>query len=460
MTRASTLSRRGFLRAGAGGLAAAGGLGAMHWPGMAAGGDYRALVVLFLNGGSDGNNTLIPTDTGAYLDYKNARQNLAIAPNALASLPGRVDGRAFGIHPSLAPLVARYSQERLAFIANVGPLIEPATAAQVLDNAVDVPPFLLSHSDQTHMVQGWTMQDDFTGWAGRGLELLPSRLRHGVQAITTSTARTLVLGKRSMVSFLPNGGDSWWGMGDLRRPQDLGTQSLQRMAQWQFSNAYEAEYARTFGNALSDSAYFGEAYARASLPGTPADFGKGGAHDWLADQMRNLAGLLPVFKADGLKRQVILVPWGGFDTHTNQRGPDMNTQDQQFVTLAKALAAFDAANIASGLGDDVVTLVMSEFGRTIRPGSGGGSEHAWGSHWMLMGGMVAGGTVHGIFPSLVLGGVDDGDGARNGRHVPTTSVDQVGATLMKWLGLDPGLFGDVFPNIGNFQHKTLPLLRA
>jgi uncharacterized protein (DUF1501 family) len=457
MNTSPRLSRRSFLGAGGGALATAAGLSAMSWPGMAAADDYRALVVLFLNGGNDANNMLIPTDAG-FADYTAARQNLAMLRQSLTDLPGKVDGRSFAMHPSLAPLLSTYTRERLAFIANVGALIEPATARQVLANAVDVPPFLLSHSDQTHMVQGWTVQDDFTGWAGRGLELLPSRLRHGVQAVTTSTARTLVLGKRSAVSLLPGSGNAWWGMGDLKRPQDFGVQSLQRMAQWQFANAYEAEYARTFGSALSDASYFVTAFDRAKMP--DGDFGKGGAQGYLADSVRNLAGLLPVFKADGLRRQVFLLPWGGFDTHTNQRGTDMNTQDAQFITLAKALSAFDAANIASGLDQNVATLVMSEFGRTVRPGSGGGSEHAWGSHWMLMGGPVRGGTVHGIFPSLELGGVDDGDGAKNGRHVPSTSVDQVGAALMQWLGLDASLFGQVFPNLENFQKKTVPLLRA
>jgi uncharacterized protein (DUF1501 family) len=103
---------------------------------------------------------------------------------------------------------------------------------------------------------------------------------------------------------------------------------------------------------------------------------------------------------------------------------------------------------------------MSEFGRTTRPGSGGGSEHAWGSHWMTLGGPVAGGTVYGTYPSLVLGGPDDGDRGLNGRHVPTTSSDQVGATLMQWLGLSPTQFHDVFPWLVNFQQKTLPLLRT
>jgi uncharacterized protein (DUF1501 family) len=170
--------------------------------------------------------------------------------------------------------------------------------------------------------------------------------------------------------------------------------------------------------------------------------------------------VLPVFRAQGLKRQVFLVTWGAFDTHANQRGSDSTTQDAQLAVVAKALAAFDATNRANGVDMNVVTLVMSEFGRTLRPGSGGGSEHAWGNHWFAMGGPVAGGTVHGTFPSLVLGSADDGDPFRNGRHVPSTSSDQVGATLMQWMGLPPDQFNAVFPNLVNFSAKTIPLLRV
>lgn len=109
---------------------------------------------------------------------------------------------------------------------------------------------------------------------------------------------------------------------------------------------------------------------------------------------------------------------------------------------------------------NVVTLVMTEFGRTIRPGSGGGSEHAWGNHWFAVGGPVAGRSVVGRFPSLVLGSADDGDPGKNGRMVPTTSSDQVGATLMQWMGLQGSQFHDVFPNLVNFEQKTIPLLRT
>lgn len=447
------MQRRQFLTAtGAASLAAL--LGSAGGS-SAATDDYRALVVVYLNGGNDGSNTLVPTDS-AYNDYQSARQNLALAKSSLHALPGTAAGHTFGLHPALQPLVDLYGQSRLAFIANVGPLIVPCTAAQVLAGSVEVPPFLMSHSDQTAIVQGWNVSDNISGWAGRALETLPSRLRNRLSAVTSDTNRTLVLGNQSPVSFLSPHGDSWWGIGDLARPSEIGAQALGRMAKWQFANAYEAEFARTFGHAYDDGTFI--AQARAAAVPSAFDFGNDSEH--IVPGLRGLASVLPYFRNQGLKRQVFLQSWGSFDTHANQRGNGPQTQDAQLAVLAKALAAFDATNRANGLDMNVVTLVMTEFGRTTRPGSGGGSEHAWGNHWFALGGPVAGRTVLGRFPSLVLGGVDDGDPGRNGRMVPTTSVDQVGATLMQWMGLSPTQFHDVFPHLVNFPQKTIALLRS
>jgi uncharacterized protein (DUF1501 family) len=449
------MHRRRFLTStGAAGLAGGAGLLSLLSAGStAAASDYRAVVVVFLDGGNDGHNCLVPTD-GSYSAYQSARANLALPKNSLAALAGTSAGHSFGLHPALAPLVPLYNSGRLAWISNAGPLVEPATPAQVLDNAVDVPPFLMSHSDQIAIQQGWTVQDDMSGWAGRGLELLPSNLRNPIAAITTTTSRTLVLGKRSAVSFMPEDGARWWGSADLTQPEQQQVQSINRMAQWQFANAYEAEYARTLGGAVSDSTRFARALQKATPP--TGDFG----NRWMARQLRTVATNLPVFKADGLKRQVFLVNDGGYDTHANQRGTGDNTQDTLLSGLGKALSAYDQHLRAMGLDENVVTLVMSDFGRTLRPGSGGGSEHAWGNHWFAFGGPVAGGQVIGAFPQPILGGVDDGDPGKNGRLVPAIATDQVGATLMQWMGLPANLFHEVFPNLVNFSQKTIPLLRA
>ena len=447
------MDRRHFLRyAGAAplvSLAGAAGLGSAQ----AAANDYRALVVLFLNGGNDGLNSLVPTD-GAYNDYAAARPELALAKSVMAPLAGSSAGHGFGMHPALAPLANHYNQKRLAWIANAGPLVRPASARQVIERAVAVPSFLLSHSDQVMWQQGWLGDADTSGWAGRGLERLPTALRNGVNAVTMNTDRTLVLGRQSPVSFLSPWDSRYWGQADLAAPQTVAAQALNRMARAQFANLYEAEYARTFGRGVQESTLFTQAALEAADP--KGDFGS----DELSRSLRKLASLMPVFKRKGYKRQVFLVQWGSFDTHAAQRGTGPTSQDAQLATLARALAAFDQANVAAGLDQDVVTLTMSDFGRTLRQASGGGSDHAWGNHWMALGGPVAGGQVLGTFPTLTLGGPDDSDPGKGGRFVPTTSTDQVGATLMAWLGLPASDFEAVFPNLANFSQKTINLLHA
>lgn len=447
------ITRRRMLLGGAAATAAAGVLIAPGLRGEAADDDYRALVVLFLMGGSDGHNMLIPLD-GMYNDYQVARVNLALAKTSLAPLPGTAAGHMLGLHPALTPLVPLYAERRLSFIANAGPLVQPTTAVQARTNAVDMPPFLFSHSDQVAIQQGWTVREDSSGWAGRTLELLPSSLRNPLAAVTMDNRKTLVLGKRSPVSFMDRNGARYWGPADLANPKTEAAQAINRMAQWQFANAYEAEYARSFGYAVSDATRITEAMLSAKTP--TADFGA----NELGLRLKALASVLPQFRSQGLRRQVFLVSWGSFDTHTNQLGTDANTQDSQFAVMAQALTAFDATNRANGLDMNVLTLMMSDFGRTVRPGSGGGSEHAWGNHWFALGGPVAGGNVVGTFPSPVLGGPDDGDLGNNGRHVPTTSTDQVGATAATWLGLPSSALHEAFPDLVNFPQKTLPLLRA
>jgi uncharacterized protein (DUF1501 family) len=422
-------------------------------PAHAAGDDYRALVVVFLNGGNDGLNSLVPTD-GAYNDYAGARPELAIAKSVLAPLAGSSGGHTYGMHPALAALAPLYNSGRLAWISNAGPLVAPATARQVIDRAVAVPSFLLSHSDQVMWQQGWLGDSDTSGWAGRALELLPTALRNQASAVTMNTDRTLVLGRNSPVSFLSPWDSRYWGQADLAQPQTAPAQALNRMARWQFANQYEAEYARTFGRAVTESTLFTQAALAAKDPA--GDFGG----DDLSRALRKLASLLPVFKQRGFKRQVFLVQWGQFDTHAAQRGTAATSQDAQLATLARAMSAFDAANQAAGMDQNVVSLTMSDFGRTLRQASGGGSDHAWGNHWFAMGGPVRGGQVVGTLPTLTLGGPDDSDPNGGGRFVPTISTDQVGATLMQWLGLPSTELDKVFPNLANFGQKTINLLHA
>ena len=445
--------RRDFLRLG--GALPMLSLGAGLLPGQAraADNDYRALVCLFLTGGNDGHNSIVPID-GAYADYERARSGLALPRESLAAMDGGGGAHRFGMHPALAPLAALYNEQRLAWMLNAGPLVRPASARQVRERAVAVPSFLLSHSDQVMWQQGWLGDTDSSGWAGRAMELLPSALRQPLGAVTMSTNRTLVTGRASPVAFLSAWDARYWGAADLAQPGNAPGQALNRMAQWQSANQYEAEYARTLGRSVAESTIITRATLAATAPaGQFAD-------DDLGRSLRKLAMLMPVFKRMGYRRQVFLVQWGNLDTHANQRGTLAWSQDSQLDQVARALAAFDQSNRAAGLDDDVVTLMQTDFGRTLRQASGGGSDHAWGNHWFALGGPVAGGQVYGELPSLVLGGADDADLHGAGRFVPGTSTDQVGATVMRWLGLPDGQLLNAFPNLAHFTTPHLDFLRA
>jgi len=444
-------NRRHFLGA-TGALGLAGAMGSYWMSGPAVANDYRALIVIDLSGGNDGHNLLIPTD-GAYADYEKARTSvLALPKDSLLPLSGAATQHPFAVHPAMKNVARLYREQRLAFLSNVGALVEPATAEKVKAGAVKLPIGLLSHNDQAGFVQG--VVDDSSGWAGRGLESLSSSLKHRAAAVALTNNRTLVQGRTTSVSVITNGGGAWWGRSSLTDDKDLITQSLKRMSSWQFGNSYERIYADSLSSSIADSVMFARASEMTSAPS--ADFGSG----WFQHQVQFAARVLPVMPSFGMKRQVFFVNQGGYDTHAAQRGSDAASQDSLLASLDQVLGALDATLRANGMQDKVMTMVMTEFGRTLRPGSGGGTEHAWGTHWMVMGSQVQGGAVYGRFPVLKPGGVDDGDEAGNGRFVPSTSADQVGATLMQWMGLPSSEFVSVFPNLVNFPSKTVSFLRV
>ena len=450
--RRRLLARSGWLAAHAA-LGAAGWLG-LRQPVQAA--DYRALVVVFLAGGNDGHNVLVPTD-GAYGDYQRARANLALPRSSLVALPGTSAGHGFGLHPALAPLAPLYARGRLAFVANVGPLVQPTSAEQVRAGTALLPPALMSHSDQAQVAFGWTGTEDRSGWAGRALEALPPSLRSPLSAVVTQGEEQVVRGRQTAPASFRFIGHR--NIGISSQPSfpsdDAATPLVLDLAAWQSDNAYLNDYNRNLRRVIETTRAFSLAEQRA--PALTQDFGPG----MLAENLRGLARVIPVFREQGHRRQVFSVTaQGSYDTHAEQRGSSPRTQDHQLSLLAPALVAFDGAMESLGLGDSVTVLCLSEFGRTLRPSSGGGSEHAWGNHWWAIGGAVRGGQVLGQFPGLVLGGPDDVDEDRGGRHLPTTASDQVAASVLQWLGLPVDRLDDVLPWLSSFEQKTIGLLHA
>lgn len=443
--------------AGISGAGALGGLAALlPREARTAGEDYRALVVVWLDGGNDGHNVLIPNDDASYAEYKAGRGALAIARDRLSALSAPVSGRRYALHPSLAPLAPLYDQGRLAFLANVGLLERPVTTAALRAGSAELPPYFGMHVEQSLLMQGATPFAPVSGWAGRGLEALPAELRHALAGLGADTSEfptpmALVQGARTVATRFSNNRQTWMGWGDAASATSGVMLPLNRMQRWQHDNVYATEYMRSTMRTLGDAAATGVPYDGTAEPA--GDFG----NSVVSGQLRGLARVLPKFKQAGYQRQVFQLVQPYFDTHFDQVGGYHLSQDNLLTQLGRALTAFDAAVRTAGLDNNVVTLVMTEFGRTLRPAGSTGSEHGWGNHWWALGGPVAGGTVHGTFPSLALNGADDLDGS--GTLVPTTASDQVAATVLQWLGVPTSALTTVLPNLANFTQKSVPFLR-
>jgi uncharacterized protein (DUF1501 family) len=444
-------ARRSLIRMG--GLSAlafgAGAVPGARWLGEARASDYRALVCVYLNGGNDGNDTFVPLGAG-YADYAAAHGMLALPRDALLPMAGTHDGEQYGMHPGLRGLQPMYDAGRMAVVANVGPLVGPTTIEQARASR-NLPPFLQSHPEQMAAQQGWMFGDDQSGWGGRAIEQLPGSLQGRLGNVTLTSAAQLVTGTTSLPRFVDvNPWAHYWSGADLRDQTQIQTRAMLSLLAPSYADEVEAAYAATLRASLEDvlllSKVLPGARAGAEFPGTE-----------IGERMKAVADMISVRAAIGATRQVFFVDWGQFDTHGHQRGTTNNAQDGQLAELGSALTAFDAAMRAQRASGQVVTFVMTDFGRTLKPAGQSGTDHAWGNHWFAFGDPVRGG-IHGQFPRLVLGGPDDFDPERRGRWMPTTASDQFAATLVKWLGVPEPALPTVLPRITAFPERTLPFL--
>jgi uncharacterized protein (DUF1501 family) len=172
----------------------------------------------------------------------------------------------------------------------------------------------------------------------------------------------------------------------------------------------------------------------------------------LGQQLQQVAQVIQVQADLGMQRQVFFCSVGSFDTHTGELG----TLNTLYPELSQGLAAFYNATQELGVAQNVTTFTESDFNRTFQPTTGDGSDHAWGGHHLVLGGAVQGGQIHGTFPTFELGGPDDTD--TRGRWIPTTSIDQYGATLCAWFGIPDGAMNSIFPNLANFSTRKLKFL--
>jgi uncharacterized protein (DUF1501 family) len=405
--------------------------------------DYKALVCVFLFGGNDANNTLIPFDTTGYANYASLRGDLALAQNTLLPLTPAPN---FALNPNLPDIQALFNGNNAAFVANVGTLIQPLTRAQYLAGQT-APTNLFSHPDQQlewqNAAQSASTQ---TGWAGRIADSLGASYNQGasIPMITSVAGDTLFCNgtATSPVSISPgNVGAASCSEGSECSARQASAQALLTLDSGISlvqadgtitTNAYA--YAKTLANAVQSITPLQTVF--------PANNG-------LAAQLQQIAQIIQVRAALGVQRQIFFASLGNFDTHADQ----LTLQSTLLAEISPALAAFYNATVELNVASEVTTFTMSDFSRTFQPNSNHGSDHAWGSHHIVIGGAVKGGQIYGSYPTLALAGPDDS--GSNGRWVPSTASSQYAATLAQWFGVPAAALPTILPSIGNFSSSNL-----
>ena len=405
--------------------------------------DYKALVCVFLFGGNDANNTLIPFDTTGYGNYSSIRGDLALAQNTLLPLTPAPN---FALNPNLPDIQALFNNNNAAFVANVGTLIQPLTRAQYLAGQT-APTNLFSHPDQQlewqNAAQSASTQ---TGWAGRIADSLGATYNTGasIPMITSVAGDTLFCNgtATSPVSISPGnvrgvscseGSECGARQASAQALLTLDTGvSLVQADDTITTNAYS--YAKTLADAVQSITPLQTVF--------PANNG-------LAAQLKQIAQIIQVRAALGVQRQIFFASLGNFDTHADQ----LASQSTLLAEISPALAAFYNATVELNVASEVTTFTMSDFSRTFQPNSNNGSDHAWGSHHMVIGGAVKGGQIYGTYPTLALAGPDDS--GSNGRWVPSTASSQYAATLAQWFGVPAADLPTILPSIGNFSSNNL-----
>jgi uncharacterized protein (DUF1501 family) len=411
--------------------------------------DYRALVCVFLFGGNDQTNTVIPFDAAEFNAYTAARPSIARAAAELTSLGAATaqGGRSFALPNELAPLASLYGAGKLAVVANVGPLIVPTTKAQYQNASVPLPSKLFSHNDQQSVWQSSGAEGATSGWGGRLADLIVAGNANQTFTAISVTGAAVFLSGRSVLQYqVGTGGSvSISGLTGSLFGSATAAQVLRQLVTAQRPTLFEDEYNRITARSIDANATLSSALAAAPAITTPFPSGNS-----LADQLKMVARTIAARRTLGARRQVFFVSLGGFDTHDFQ----LRDQPTLHATLAAALSAFYQATAELGVASQVTTFTASDFGRTLTS-NGDGSDHGWGSHHFVIGGAVRGGNVYGKFPAISLGTAED---IGSGRLLPSTSVDQYAATLGKWFGVSATDLSTVVPNIANFSTTDLGFL--
>ena len=443
--------------------------------------DYRALVCIFMQGGNDGNNTVIPNHNDAtlsnYADYSSERsaRGLAVAQNTLLPIAvPRMNNLTYGLNPNLGTVAGGinngihelWAQKKMAVVTNAGTLVAPMTRAQYQNGSIKKPFQLFSHSDQVSQYQsGRSDTFSFTGWGGRMSDRRTSADNPGglIPMITSiNGAQLFTAGQMTLPMTIADAGTS---LNNVLNPQGFNSsaESQARLAAFHqlrtqdLTNNYVREASHITDQAIAANS------ALATFQEVTVTFPATG----IGNQLKQVARLIKKRGGLNINRQIFYVQIGGFDTHNGQ----VNTQSSLLSQFSQAVRAFYDEMVLQGVSNNVTTFTMSDFSRTLNPAGSGanvGSDHAWANHLFVIGGAVNGGDFYGVntsngtpYPTLVMNGPDDADNGPNarGRWIPTTSVEQYAATLASWYGLSAADMPNVFPNIANFPTTNLGFMQ-
>ncbi len=410
--------------------------------------NYKALVCILLAGGNDSYNMLVPRGAGEYAEYAAIRSTLALPQGDLLPItPSTSDGKLYGLHPSMPEVQQLFGDGNLAFVSNVGTLIEPTIKSQVESNTAKLPLGLLSHSDQ---IQQWQTsiphQRSALGWGGRMADILQSlNTNQQVSMSISMSGNNLYQSGAATTAYsvdpAEGQGKSIWGYGNTADGWDmLRTNAVDNLMSQTYQNIFEQTYANTIKDSQAASDMFNAAIG--SITPLTSTFSDNG----LSSSMEMIAKTISARNALGACRQTFFVVYGGWDHHDEV----INNQAAMLAVVSTAMKEFYDATVELGLENDITTFSISDFARTLTS-NGNGSDHAWGGNAMVMGGAVNGGDIYGTYPDLYAGNPLD---LERGVLIPTTSADEYFAELALWFGVSPSDLPLIFPNIGNFYSTT------
>ncbi len=411
--------------------------------------DYKAIVCVFLYGGNDNSNTLIPYDTANFNAYYNLRPTMAytqanLTATALTPLAAPVDSagvtRQFALAPELAPLLPMFNAGKMGVILNVGTLIQPTTKLQYSQKTVPLPPKLFSHNDQQSTWQSSAPEGATSGWGGRMGDLFESGNGNATFSCVNVSGNAVFLSGQTAVQYQvsTSGSVPFSGLTKPLFGSANCTTAMQTLITQSGTHLLQNEYTRVTSRSINANTVLS-----AALLGAPAIATVFPTANPLGDQLKMVARMISCADAVGAKRQVFFVSLGGFDTHDGL----VTLHPGLLTKVADAMAAFYNATVELGVASQVTAFTASDFGRTLS-GNNDGSDHGWGSMHFVVGGAVNGQRFYGTPPIVASDGSDD---VGQGRLIPTTSVDQYAATLGKWMGTSDTDLLTVLPHLSNYN---------